>query len=121
MQFCTKVSFGPSGTWLAHNLISCGWDKKTRIWNIENGKIEYEFEQDKYPSTFDIDITGTKIAVGGAKYSVGGVTVWSIRDHKKIAEIETGSCSIVKDVRFNHSGDTVAVGSEEGEIRQIKL
>ena len=48
-----------------------------------------------------------------------GVTVWSMRDQKKLAQIKTDSDA--NDVRFNRSDNKIGVGCYKGEIYKITL
>ena len=126
-SFVTCASFGPVNTWLANKIISCGLDNKVRIWNVENGKIEAEFNHNDTCYSFDVDKTATTLAVA-CKSS--GVSIWSIRDHKLMANFETNSVNHRKggssrgkaiDVRFNHSADTITWECKSGEVYKISL
>ena len=113
------VSFGPVNTDYANKIISSSWDQTVRIWNIENGEMEMEFEHDNPCWSFDIDKDATTLAVAYGGLFSGGVSVWSIRDHKQMANIKTDSSA--RYVRFNQSEDTIAVGCNNGEIYKITL
>ena len=126
-SFVTCISFGPVNTWLANKIISCGGDNKVRIWNVENGKMEDEFSHEDTCKSFDIDKTATTLAVA---YDSSGVSIWSIRDHKLMANFETNSVNHRKggsfrgnaiDVRFNQSADTIAWECKSGEVHKITL
>ena len=113
------VSFGPINTWLANKIISCSYDRTLRIWNVENEKIEHEFKHDKYCRSFDIDQNGETLVVAYGYGSNGGVSVWSIRDHKQMANIKTDSSA--RDVRFNKFDNKIVAGCYYGEVYKIIL
>ena len=113
------VAFGPINTWLANKLISCSSDGTVRIWNVENEKIEHEFKHDGYCRSFDIDQNGETLAVAYGNWSNGGVSVWSIRDHKQMANIKTDSGA--SDVRFNKFDNKIVAGCYYGEVYKITL
>ena len=113
------VSFGPINTWLANKIISCSYDRTLRIWNVENEKIEHEFKHDKYCRSFDIDQNGETLVVAYGYGSNGGVSVWSIRDHKQMTNIKTDSGAM--DVRFNKFDKQIVAGCYSGELYKITL
>ena len=114
-NWVTCLSFGPVDTCYADKLFSSSADHTVRIWDIENEKVEVEFKHDDICNSFDIDKNGATLVVG----HYVGVSVWSIRDNKQIAKIETDSSAI--NVRFNQSDDKIAVGCWGGEIYKITL
>ena len=117
----TCVSFGPVGTNYANKIISCSADKKVRIWKIENGEINMDFQHDGQCVVFDIDKNATKLAVSYRCYPSGGVSVWSIDDKKVLADVKMDSGEYAADVRFNTTADTIAVVSSEGNTYKITL
>ena len=114
-----SVSFGPANTQYANKIISCSRDKTVRIWKIESGKIKKEFKHDERCKSFDIDKEAATLAVAYGQYSSNGVSVWSMRDQKQLAQIKTDSRA--NDVRFNQSENKLAVGCKNGEIYKITL
>ena len=113
------VAFGPINTWLANKIISCSWDETVRIWNVENEKIEQEFKHDDWCNSFDIDQNGETLAVAYGGLSNEGVSVWSIRNHKQMANIKTDSGA--RDVRFNKFDNKIVAGFCRGEVYKITL
>ena len=113
------VSLGPINTWLANKIISSSDDRAVRIWNVENGKNEHELKHDDDCYSFDIDQNGETLAVAYGGLSNKGVSVWSIRDHKQMANIKTDSWAY--DVRFNKFDNKIVAGCYEGEVYKITL
>ena len=85
--------------------------------------MEKEFKHDGSCWSFDIDQDAATLAVayGSSYWGCGsnGVSVWSIRDQKQIAKIETDSVAF--DVRFNRSDNEIGVGCYGGEIYKLSL
>ena len=78
--------------------------------------MEKEFKNDDWCRSFDIDKDAATLAVA---CDSSGVSVWSMRDQKQVAQIKTDSDAC--DVRFNRSENEIGVGCEDGEIYKITL
>ena len=78
--------------------------------------MEKEFKHDGECESFDIDKDAATLAVA---CNSSGVSVWSMRDQKKMAQIKTDSDA--HDVRFNRYDNEIGVGCGGGEIYKITL
>ena len=88
--------------------------------------MEHEFKHDAMCISFDVDDKANTLVVGyGCAYDddynggINGISVWSIRDYKQMANIKMDSG--VHDVKFNQSDGTIAVGCGDGKFYKITL
>ncbi len=59
-------------------LVTCGWDKKIRLWDVEEAVMVGVFEgHETQVCTVSIDPTGKIIASGGGDNTV---SLWNIED-----------------------------------------
>ena len=95
-------------------LISCSWDMSVRIWDVDNQKFVHQLDHSSWCRNFDISPNKLMLAVA----TDSGVVIWDLKKVTKIKEFELGDCM---DVRFNHAGDRLIVGSFFGQVYKIDL
>ena len=106
---------GTVGCVTFHNdlIISASYDTTTRIWSKGTGAQLYSLAHASLCWNLDISPNGTLIAIGHGK----GVTVWSLTNYDKVAELALND---VSDVRFQ-TNEKIIAGLHNGHVHMIYL
>ena len=96
-------------------LITCCYDKSTRIWDIETGKVIQKLVHPGKCYNCDLSPNKTLLAVA----SLTAVVLWDFKNATKIKEFKLGAK--IADVRFNQDGTRLVAGLHEGEVFKIDL
>ena len=96
-------------------LISSGMDGTVRLWSIPNGDEVRKLRFNQLCSNFDMTRDRTRIAISHGS----SVDLRSFQDNDQVKKFDFENW--VNDVRFNRSGDKVAVGLLSGEVFLIEM
>ncbi|WP_165251622.1 WD40 repeat domain-containing protein [Paludisphaera soli] len=113
-----SIRFSPDGK----TLLSLGWDKTVRIWDVEHGPAE-EFGQELARLRVDTEIYAAGLSPDGSTVAIAGidgVTFWDWRD----ASVPVRSLEGVGPSRaltFSPDGRTLALGGFDHLIRLIDV
>lgn len=102
------IAFSPDGKSLA----TCGITDTVRLWNAETGEQEWITDAMEECLSIAFDPGGSVIAYGGLRGMIGVVEASSGKAIGTLDEIKYP----VGDIAFNHSGTTLAAGSDDDTI-----
>lgn len=70
-------------------VVSCGWDKLVKVWDLKRGRLVYDFVGHSAPvTTVTISPDGSLCATGGLD---GWAMLWDVVDGKHLYSLEAGS------------------------------
>jgi WD40 repeat protein len=109
-----SVSFGPDGK----TIISCGWDKKLRVWDVDDEKTEWGREIENLPGAshlFSVKASpdGKYLAAGG----VEGFHVWQRDEREGWKPIYQTKGASNRAICLADDSRTLAFGTVDGAIR----
>lgn len=85
---CVRFSPAPSSPLL----VSCGWDKKVKVWDFQNAQtklLKHAFKDHKgYLNTVTVSPDGSLCASGGKD---GTAMLWDLQEQKHLYSLESGS------------------------------
>ena len=96
-------------------LVACCDGKCIIIVGCKNGKLLKKLHTSDYCYNIDLSPNGSLLAVA----CNSAVEFWDIRNAVRVKEFKLGT--MICDLRFNPSGDTLIAGANNGEIFKIEM
>jgi len=112
--FVGTVCYGADG----RTLVSCGWDKQVRIWDVDEGQPNWGTEIQALPHdwhVFSVAMTpdGKYLAAGG----VGGFTIWTRKDGSGWKRGKEQRGHSYRSLAISPDGGILALGCSDWTIR----
>jgi guanine nucleotide-binding protein subunit beta-2-like 1 protein len=89
-EWVSCVRFSPAAA--SPLLVSCGWDKKVKVWDFQNPQqklLKHAFKEHKgYLNTVTVSPDGSLCASGGKD---GTAMLWDLQEQKHLYSLESGS------------------------------
>ncbi|XP_078167390.1 transducin/WD40 repeat-like superfamily protein [Carex rostrata] len=104
------VKWAPQG----YSVLSCGFDRATRLVDVENGKEIRSFREDQFVETIRFCPSDSNLFLSGG--SGGSIRLWDIRNGSVVKEYLKGLGPIL-DLEFCRDGKQFVSSSDESKSR----